>query len=298
MNLAEYYPYRSAECRALCYRYFDEEAAARWPVASEERMAPTKFGATFVRISGPPGAPLAVLLHGAGGTSLMWGPNVEALSREFRIAAVDQTGEFGKSISSELVRTLDDQMAWLDELMAALAGGGRVSLVGMSYGGALAAQYALRFPERLDKVVLLAPGATVLRPPLEFWLRLLVLAVRRRKGLAAFFRWIFPDMARRDPQWIESTVEMLSLNMRNVERHSTPMPPVITDREWGSLRVPVLFLVGENEVIYSAAKAVSRLRRVAPQVVAEIIPGAGHDLTFAQSELVNERIVKFLKQAA
>jgi pimeloyl-ACP methyl ester carboxylesterase len=172
----------------------------------------------------------------------------------------------------------------------------RVSLAGMSYGGALAAQYALHFPERLEKVILLAPGATVLRPPAEFWARLIALAITGRRGLRAFFRWIFADMARTDPQWIDSTIEELTLNMRSVQRHKAPMPPVLTDAEWGSLRTPTLFLAGENEVIYSAEAAVRRLKRVAPLVTAQIVPGAGHDLTFAQTATVNERTLRFLKE--
>jgi pimeloyl-ACP methyl ester carboxylesterase len=57
-----------------------------------------------------------------------------------------------------------------------------------------------------------------------------------------------------------------------------------------------LFLAGENEVIYSAEKAVRRLKRVALQVTAEIIPGAGHDLTFARATVVSERILQFLNE--
>jgi len=71
---------------------------------------------------------------------------------------------------------------------------------------------------------------------------------------------------------------------------------VLTDTEWGSLRPPTLFLAGENEVIYSAEKAVRRLKRVAPQVTAEIIPAAGHDLPFRQTAAVNKRILQFLKE--
>jgi len=239
---------------------------------------------------------MLVLLHGAAATSLMWSPNIEALSREYRTVAVDQAGEFGKSRCKKLVRTLEDLVAWLHELIGGLEARERVSLAGMSYGGALAAQYALHFPERLEKLVLLAPGATVLRPPAEFWIRLVGLAIGRQHGLRAFFRWIFADMARTDPQWIDATIEQLSLNMRSVQRHKAPIPPVLTDIEWASLRTPTLFLVGEHEVIYSAEKAVRRLRRVAPMVRAEIISGAGHDLTFAQSAAVNDRIVRFLKE--
>jgi pimeloyl-ACP methyl ester carboxylesterase len=131
-------------------------------------------------------------------TSLMWAPNIEALSREYRTVAVDQMGEFGKSVCAKPIRTLQDLIAWLDELIGTLAARTRVSLVGMSYGGALATQYALHFPERLEKVVLLAPGATVLRPPAEFWVRLMGPGIARQKGLRAFFRWVFADMARTD----------------------------------------------------------------------------------------------------
>ena len=296
MITADYYPYRSAEARDLCFRYLDELAGRQWPVHSEERMVPTSFGATFVRISGPPGAPMLVLLHGAAATSLMWSPNIAVLSQEYRTVAVDQTGEFGKSRCAQRVRTLDDLVRWLHELIGGLEARERVSLAGMSYGGALAAQYALHFPERLEKLVLLAPGATVLRPPAEFWIRLMGLAIGRRRGLRAFFRWVFADMARTDPQWIDATIEQLSLNMRSVQRHKAPIPPVLTDAEWGSLRPRTLFLVGEHEVIYSAEKAVRRLRRVAPMVTAEIIAGAGHDLTFVQTAAVNARIVRFLKE--
>jgi pimeloyl-ACP methyl ester carboxylesterase len=297
MNFAAYFPYRTEAARDLCFRYLDGRAATLWPIVSEQRLIPTTFGETFVRIGGPPDAPPLFLLHGAGTTSLMWAPNVEALSTEYRTVAVDQVGEFGRSLCSKPVQTFQDLTAWLDELIRAIAPRERVSLAGISYGGALAARYALDFPERIDKLVLLAPAATVLRIAAPFWIRLIALAVIRERGLRPFFRWVFPDMARLDPQWIETTVGELSLSARNIERHRPPFPAVWTDGEWGRLHVNTLFLVGEHEVIYAPAKAVSRLERVAPQVTSEIVPGAGHDLTFSQSELVARRILRFLNDA-
>ncbi len=70
---------------------------------------------------------------------------------------------------------------------------------------------------------------------------------------------------------------------------------MLTDAEWGSLRVRTLFLVGEHEVIYPPAKAVARLKRVTPAIRTEIVPGGGHDLTFASVETVNQRILEFLR---
>jgi pimeloyl-ACP methyl ester carboxylesterase len=60
---------------------------------------------------------------------------------------------------------------------------------------------------------------------------------------------------------------------------------------------PTLYLVGENEKLYSAQKAVQRLHKAAPQIEAEIIPKAGHDLTFVQAELVNRKVVEFLERS-
>ena len=72
-------------------------------------------------------------------------------------------------------------------------------------------------------------------------------------------------------------------------------PTVLTDEELASLRIPTLFLVGENEVVYPADQAVERLKRTAPQIVTTIIPNAGHDLTIAQTELVNSTILAFMQ---
>ena len=259
-------------------------------------MAPTSYGETFARITGPTGAPPLVLLHGAGATSLMWAPNVRALSAACRTVAVDQMGEFGRSTCAKPLPTMSDQLAWLNELFDALELGNVINLVGISYGGAMAAQYALHHPERLNKLVLLAPGATVLRTTTQFMVRMTFALLARRRGFLRLFRWIFADMARKDPNWIEETTEVLLRGMGSQQRHKVPFPPVLTDAEWAALKVPVLFLVGEHEKIYSAEKAVRRLKRVAPQVRAEIIAGAGHDLSFVQAETVNRTILEFLQQ--
>ena len=71
---------------------------------------------------------------------------------------------------------------------------------------------------------------------------------------------------------------------------------MLTDKDLQSLKVSLLFLVGENEKIYSAQKAVQRLHRVAPQIKAEIIPHAGHDLWAVQADLVTRKILAFLDE--
>jgi pimeloyl-ACP methyl ester carboxylesterase len=58
--------------------------------------------------------------------------------------------------------------------------------------------------------------------------------------------------------------------------------------------MPTLYLVGENEKIYSPQKAIQRLNGIAPQIKTELIPDAGHDLSVVQSAMVNQIVQDFL----
>lgn len=296
MSVAAFYPYRSEAVRAEYFRHYDELAAAVWPVAAESRVVPTSWGETFVRAAGPEGAPVLLLLPGAAATSLMWAPNIARLSERLRTYAVDQVGEVGRSSCRRALASMDDLVAWLRELADGLAPGERVSVAGVSYGGALAAQFALQAPERVRKAVLLAPGATVYPISRWFMARLMASAVAPRWVLPGLVRWMFADMVRLQPRWVEETTEELRVVMRTLVPRKVPLPGVVPEAQWQTLRVPVLFLVGEHETIYPARKAAERMRRVAPAVRVEVVPGAGHDLTFAQTELVNERMVAFLTE--
>jgi pimeloyl-ACP methyl ester carboxylesterase len=85
------------------------------------------------------------------------------------------------------------------------------------------------------------------------------------------------------------------LASKSFKTRRPPEPTVFDDDEWKSIGVPMLYVVGENEKIYSAEKAVQHLNTVAPQIKTDIIPGAGHDLVSVQAEMVDEMVLKFLK---
>ena len=71
---------------------------------------------------------------------------------------------------------------------------------------------------------------------------------------------------------------------------------VFEDKVLQDFKVPCLFLVGENEKIYSARKAVKRLNRVAPWIKTGLIPRAGHDLWMVKADLVTRMILGFLSE--
>ena len=295
MEMPAYHPFRSAKAKAEYLADYDMRAEW-WPVASESRMAATSHGQTFVRISGPGDARPLVLLPGASGNSLMWMPNIRALSECYQTYAVDNIYDYGRSIYTRPIKSPADFVNWLDELFSALELGDNINLVGISYGGWLTSLYALRFPDRLNRIVLLAPGATVLPARLGFWVRAILGLLPHRYFAESFTSWLLGGKSETNQLVIEAIVNHLLLARRCFKRKRPVVATVLEDEDLRSIKVPTLFLIGENQRIYSAQKAVQRLNRVVPHVRTEIIPDAGHGLTFVQAEMVNRRILEFLKQ--
>lgn len=301
MKVSAHHPFRSAKAKTKYLALYDE-MAKDWPVPSECRMVDTSYGQTFVRISGPVDAPPLVLLPGAGTCSLMWKPNIESLSKRHRSYAVDtliNTGCVGRSVYTRAIKNPNDAVGWLNELFSALELGDNIHLMGLSYGGWLTSQYALHSPDQLGKAVLLAPAATVLPTRLESSLRALLMLVPLRRFYRSFFFWIFNDLAQQNAQMVEGIIDEMIITMRCFKpANSAQMPlTVLKDEELRNIKVPTLFLVGENEVLYSAQKAVQRLNEVAPQLGTEVIPKAGHDLTVVQAAMVNQKALEFLAQS-
>jgi len=298
MEVTPYHPFRSAKAREQYLRLYDMRAK-KWPVPSETRMVDTSYGHTFVRISGSAGAPPLVLMHGSSGNSLQWIPNIEALSGFFTTYAVDNIYDYGRSVYTRPIKSPDDFTHWLDELFRALEPGNAINLMGLSYGGWLTCHYALRFPKRLDKIVLLAPAFTVLPLRPAWFMRAVVGFLPHRTFARNFMYWLAEDLVRKDEagrMMAEEMADEAFLAMRCFKPKLMVYPKVLKDKILQSISLPALYLVGENEKLYSARKAIQRLNEVAPRIKAEIIPGAGHDLTFVQADMVNRKVIKFLKQ--
>ncbi len=298
LEKTEYHPFRSAEAKELFLNAYAQRAR-RWPVISECRTLETSYGHTFVRMSGPKNAPPLVLLHGLGGNSLQWAPNIRALSESYRTYAVDNVYDYGRSVYTRPMRKPDDFVNWLEEVFNALQLGDRINLMGLSYGGWLTSQFALHSPTRLDKIVLLAPASTVLPLRLMWMARAVLCALPYRVLTRSFLYWLLEDLARNDESGrveLEGWVNDSFLAVRCFKPKPLVNPTVLSDKELQSLKMPVLYMVGENEKIYSSLEAIDRLHKVAPQIRTELIPHAGHDLTLVQAELVNQKVLEFLGQ--
>jgi pimeloyl-ACP methyl ester carboxylesterase len=259
----------------------------------------TSYGNTFIRISGPTNAPSLVLLPSTSASSLIWMPNIKALSAHYRVYAVDNIYDFGRSVNTRNIKSSDDMMNWLDELFTTLDLGDSINLMGLSFGGWLTSQYTLNYPNRLNKTVWLAPAATLFEFPGEWAWRGILSALPHRYFMNKFMvEWLFEDLSKKDDELsvkqLEGFVDDAMMGLTCFTFRMPVTPSVLTDNELQRIKVPTLFLVGENEKLYPAKKAVERLNTLAPQIQTEIIPNAGHDLTIVQAELVNRKIIDFL----
>jgi len=260
-------------------------------------LVETPSGQTFVRMSGRITDPPLILLPGSRGTSLTWIPNIKALSAHYRTYALDSIYDFGLSVRRGNIKKPDDLITWLDEVVNILIPERKLHLAGLSYGGWLAGQYALRFPERLHRLVLLAPAMTVL--PVSFALisRALLTLIPFPQFRKQFYYWLLHDTLQSGEAGRAHVDEAIA-DWAAAERCFMPLPlipaTVLDDGALHNLQVPCLFMVGEHEKMYPARKAIERLNRVAPQIKTELVPHAGHDLWFIQANLITETILSFL----
>ena len=264
-----------------------------WPVPYEEMDIPGRFGMTHVIVSGPKDAPPLVLLHGYWATSTMWSPNIADFSKDYRVYAVDVMGQPSKSVPGEPIRDAADYAAWLTATLDALHLDD-VCLVGMSFGGWLALNYAVVAPTRVRKLVLLSPGG-FLPMVRQFSLRgMLMMFVPTRFTVNSFMRWL--GFTATNARLVLELMYLGLMHFRVPPETARVMPTVFSDDELRAMRVPTLLLIGDHEVISNPAKALARARRLIPDFLGDLVPRSSHDMCSSQHRIVDARVLDFLKK--
>jgi pimeloyl-ACP methyl ester carboxylesterase len=100
--------------------------------------------------------PLVLLIHGMAGSATTWKQVMPALSERFTVLAPDLLGH-GDSDKSKGDYSLGAMASTLRDLIVAL-GYKRATVVGQSYGGGIALQFAYQYPERCERLVLVNAG--------------------------------------------------------------------------------------------------------------------------------------------
>ena len=281
--------FKTPEGEARCMRAY-EDALAHWPVPYEELDLTTRFGSTHVIVSSPKGEKSLILLHGQDSSSTSWIYNITNLSQAFRVYAVDTIGDMGKSKPTYLPNSREEYAEWLLEVFEQLKIE-KADLMGLSYGGFLATKFALVYPERVNRVVLLAPGIPNFGPPTLKWAiyGMPMLLLPSRLTVKRFINGASTKgYSKEDPVF-----EQMIIGMTNM-RHVSFMRPVFTDEELRRIPAPILLRIGDREIMYEPQKTLDCATRLIPNIQVELIPNTNHMLNSDQPESVNAYVLKFL----
>ncbi|CAM3004479.1 alpha/beta hydrolase [Paenibacillus sediminis] len=283
-------PVFKSEAGSQIFKHTYDKLMEYWPSQYETMEVETEYGLCHVIVSGPKEGKPILMFHGMTGNSAMWYPTIEALT-DFRVYCIDTPGDFGKSRVVKCIRTPEDAVRWMDQFLDAL-GLTKATFIGHSMGGWFCSNYATVRPERIERLVLLAPVATFLPVP---FLKLL------QKVYPAML-WPKPDRIRRAWDWFCSKGYSLPSHVMNLViaaythgRSQLPVVPrVIEKGAWSRLSAPVLFLVGDEEKIYNVEKVLKCVQETLQDSEVMMIRGAGHCLILEQKSSVNEAIRRFI----
>lgn len=295
-------------------------AAAVWPFAAEalrprmnrarRQVAPGQFaklsrGLTHYRWLGAEEGPVAVCVHGLTTPSFVWGPMAEGLGRMgYRVLVYDL---FGRGFSDRPRGAQDSAFftRQLDELLEDQGIAGEITLFGYSMGGAIATAFAAAQAGRIRQLVLLAPAGLGhdLGPIAD-------LAVK----YDLFGRWLtlgfYPRTLRRATQ-AERDLPSAIIGMVDMQIAETRLkgfaPAVLSSlrgildedlesahRTVAGAGVPVLAIWGEADDIIPLGCR-DTLAEWNPGARQEVIEGAGHTLTYTDTDAVMAAIGKTLK---
>jgi pimeloyl-ACP methyl ester carboxylesterase len=289
--MPDYLPhFRTSEGEAA-YRLAYQRTLALWPPNCRSIDVMTQFGLTHLTCLGDPADPPLLMLHGFGFSSVQWYPNAPILAADFCIYAPDVPDQLGLSQLVKPLQTPENYALWVAELLDALAIPS-TPIVGHSYGGWLAANFALRFPQRVTRLTLISPAATFVPLSWQFFVRGIL-------GGATHQDWIIYSMV----SWMTTLpevhglpiVEQFKIGMKNMAQIPAGFPTVFTQDEFKALTIPVQLIIGDHEVIYTKppASVIETARNLIPHLQVASISGGGHAVTLDQPALVNAALVSF-----
>lgn len=290
MNHRQFPRFRSPRAQ-VHYRCAYDAVMENWPVPYQTLTVSSELGRTHIIECGLAGSPPLILLSGFGASSTMWVPMIERLSQKHHIFALDTIGDQGQSILNRKLTAASDYVLWLKEIICEFKFE-KITILGFSQGGWIALNFAVHAPEHLDKLILISPNAGLVPVSLRFLLRLMRMAVFPTKSnLHNWARWNSTAWDY-DKPYFQLILEQMRAGMKS--KTSGVMPITFTDEELRNLSMPILMLVGEQEIVNDSKAAIQRGQALIPEFEAQVIPNARHMLPFDQPQLVCEHILQFL----
>jgi pimeloyl-ACP methyl ester carboxylesterase len=238
-------------------------------------------------LKGGRGRPLLVL-HPEFGAN-MWAPYHDALAAHFHVLAPDHLG-FGDSERPDWLDAIDDLVFHYVDLLDLLAIE-RVSIVGTSLGGWIAAAIAVAHPERVERLVLAAPAGIKVDgvPRYDFF----------ANPLENTLQHLFHDPTRAAQMLpAEYGPEVIVRGYREFTTLARlAWNPYLYDRKLQErlprVRNPTLLVWGANDTILPSPHG-EAFAALLPYATLKVLPACGHLVPFEHAEAFTDLAIDFL----
>jgi 3-oxoadipate enol-lactonase len=239
--------------------------------------------------------PALLLVPGIPAISSDWFPFADRLSERFQVVAYDNRGSGRSDAPPDLYSTRElaaDAAAVLDAL-----GLERAHVFGVSLGGMIAQEFALAFPERVNRLVLGCTHASTQA------------AVRPRREVSLAFAFETDDWAERmralapfafspnvDPQLLAEFITKKSSDVQPNHGYGGQVAAVLEHDALDRLDVierPTLVITGSQDAVIPAVNS-ETLRERIPGAQLDVIDGAGHLFFIERPERTLAALERFL----
>ncbi|MDP3894626.1 alpha/beta fold hydrolase [Nocardioides sp.] len=243
----------------------------------------------FVKVGS---GPALLLLHGLGCDHRTWSEVITPLSRRYTVIAPDLLGH-GESAKPRADYTLGGYANGMRDLLTVL-GIDKATVVGHSFGGGVAMQFGYQFPERTERLILVASGGlgpevspairAITTPGFHQAMGVLTLPGLRHLGIAGMRALASsPLSATRDLAEVADIFDSFKdpaarAAVRHVVRAVVDWKgQVVTmaDRAYLTQAMPMCVVWGRDDMVLPVSHA-SNAAALAPGARIELIPNAGH----------------------
>lgn len=215
-----------------------------------------------------------VFLHGFGGQARQWVYQLNQFSNTNRVIAIDQLGH-GRSDKPRGDYSMYQILADLGAALDALGLNERIILVGHSFGGAIAAEFAAAHPERVDRLILIATsGEFKLNPIYRFLLNLPYSVLRLLTPITKQWLGAPPTILK---SWYQDNLSQW--NGWSMFRNLT---------------VPTLVIRGQYDLVF-AKPLFKEVTRSIPDAEEVDVGASGHMVMLERRNAVNRAITRFME---
>jgi pimeloyl-ACP methyl ester carboxylesterase len=238
-----------------------------------------------------------ILLHGWLGSWGLWQDTMGFLGRYYRTYALDFWG-FGESGKKRETYAVQDFVSLVNQFMEQL-GIMHAPLVGHSMGGTVSLSVAIKYPERVSKVVVVGSpivGSSLALPLKWAGYRPIAFMLFNMMGTFRFAMKVASPIICRDERFADmmdrdlsrTTLESFLLSIASLRR--TDLRPML-----GQIKVPAMGMYGDRDVIVHPKQWQPMQKGIAHAHI-ERFPFAGHFPMLEEPQQFSERLKAFLDQ--